>query len=139
MTDQRRQQALTGGDLPDLVAQGWQVGTAWMAIGDVKNGTRAPERPLFGGGAGAIEIAARAEGLRFRSHAPWDEPFRNPRAANVLANDLYSWTAGVNWYPVRYLKLQVNLVREHLADPERRPDAGRAWTTSRVFRVQFAL
>jgi phosphate-selective porin len=139
MTDQRRQQALTGGDLPDLVAQGWQVGTAWMAIGDVKNGTRAPKRPLFGGGAGAIEIAARAEGLRFRSHAPWDEPFRNPRAANVLANDLYSWTAGVNWYPVRYLKLQVNLVREHLADPERRPDAGRAWTTSRVFRVQFAL
>jgi hypothetical protein len=44
----------------------------------------------------------------------------------------------VNWYPVQFVKLQFNLVREHLEDPERRPDPERAFVFSRLFRVQFA-
>ena len=139
MTDERRQQGLSGDDLPDLVADGWHLGAAWMALGDLRNGGTAPKQPLFGGGVGAIQLAMRVEGLRFHSEARWDEPFRNPRAANVLGNDFHAWTAGVNWHPLRHLKLQLNLVREQLGDSERRPEADRAWTLSRVFRVQFSL
>lgn len=136
--DQRRSQGLAGDDLPDLVAEGWHVSGAWMALGGLKGGA-APRDPLFKGGIGAIQLAGRLEALSFSSDAPWDEPFRNPRAANVLGNDFRAWTAGINWYPVRHLKLQLNVIREHLGDPERRPDADASWFTSRVFRVQFSL
>jgi phosphate-selective porin len=84
-------------------------------------------------------VTGRVEALRFGSNADWDEPFRNPRAANVLGNDFLAVTAGVNWYPVRYVKLQLNLVRERLDDPERRPDPARPWVTSRIFRAQFSF
>jgi phosphate-selective porin OprO/OprP len=136
--DQRRGQGLAGDDLPDLLVQGWQLSAAWMAVGGLRNGGT-PRNPLFRGGLGAIQVAARFETLAFSSDADWDDPFRNPRAANVLGNDFRAWTAGVNWYPVRHVKLQLNLLREHLGDPERRPDAARSWFTSRVFRVQFSL
>ena len=136
--DQRDGQGLEGNDLPDLVAQGWVVHGTWMAVGDLRDGN-SPRSPLFTGGAGAIQLAGRFEALGFDSDAAWDDPFRNPRAANVLANDFRAWTAGVNWYPVRYVKLQFNIVREHLGDPERRPVSTRGWSTSRLFRVQFAL
>jgi phosphate-selective porin OprO/OprP len=136
--DQRQGQGLEGDDLPDLIAEGWYVAGTWMAVGDLRNGNM-PRSPLFKGGAGAIQLAGRIEALGFHSDAAWDDPFRNPRAANVLANDFRAWTAGVNWYPVRYVKLQLNIVREHLGDPERRPVSTRAWSTSRLFRVQFAL
>jgi phosphate-selective porin OprO/OprP len=136
--DQRREQGLEGNDLPDLVTEGWYVHGTWMAVGDLRNGNM-PRSPLFKGGAGAIQLAGRIEALGFHSDAPWDDPFRNPRAANVLGNDFQAWTAGINWYPVRYVKLQLNFVREHLGDPERRPVSTRAWSTSRLFRVQFAL
>jgi hypothetical protein len=37
------------------------------------------------------------------------------------------------------VKVQWNVVREHLQDPERRPDPARAWITSQVVRVLFSL
>jgi phosphate-selective porin OprO/OprP len=137
--DDRRRQGLTGEDLPDLVTDGWFVSGAWMALGDLRNGGTTPRQPLFAGGAGAVQVTGRVEALRFGSNADWDEPFRNPRAANVLGNDFLAVTAGVNWYPVRYVKLQLNLVRERLDDPERRPDPARPWVTSRIFRAQFSF
>src|SRR5829696_5744340 len=136
MSDQRVRQGPLRGDLPDLVADGWDVSAAWMAIGDLKNSGTSPRHPLFRGGIGAIQFAGRVEALGFHSDAAWNDPFRNPRAANVLANDFRAWTGGVNWFPVRYMKLQFNVIREHLGDPERRPDPTRGWSTSRVFRVQ---
>jgi hypothetical protein len=45
----------------------------------------------------------------------------------------------VNWFPMRFIKLQGNVIREHVQDPERRPDPARPWGTIGVFRVQFAL
>lgn len=137
--DDRHGQGLAGDDLPDLVADGWQISGTWIAIGDLKDGGRRPRAPLFGGGAGAIQLAGRVESLGFHSDGSWDDAFRNPRAANVLGNDFQAWTLGVNWYPVRYLKLQFNVIRERLDDAERRPDATRPWSTSRLFRVQFSI
>jgi len=64
---------------------------------------------------------------------------RNPRSATVMPNDFRAVTAGVNWYPVRFVKIQFNVIREHLQDPERRPDVARPSVTSGVLRFQFAL
>jgi len=137
--DQRLRQGLVGDDLPDLVADGWHVSSTWIGIGGLKNNGTTPRRSLFRGGIGAIQFAGRFESLGFHSGAASDDPFRNPRAANVLANDFRAWTAGINWFPVRYVKLQLNIIREHLGDAERRPEPTRASSTSRVFRVQFSL
>ena len=48
-------------------------------------------------------------------------------------------TLGVNWTLNRFVKIQVNGIREHLEDPERNPvpNGGAFW--SRVLRLQFVL
>jgi phosphate-selective porin OprO/OprP len=137
--DQRLGQGLGGEDLADVTARGGYVSGTWFIVGDLKSNGTAPRSALFSGGAGAIQLAARIEWLGFISEQSVGQPFRNPRAANILPNDIRSWTVGANWFPVRFVKLQFNLIREHVEDPERRPDPARAWTWSRVFRIQFAL
>ena len=137
--DARTGQSLGGDDLPDVVGRGGYVGGTWTLGGDLKDGGSAPKRGLNAGGPGAIQIAARTEWLGFGSAAADGEPLRNPRAANILRNDLRSATFGVNWYPVRFVKLQFNLIREHISDPDRRPDPTQPVVFSRMFKIQFAL
>jgi hypothetical protein len=45
----------------------------------------------------------------------------------------------MNWYPVRHIKLQMNVIREHIANPTLgpAPDAPTFW--SRVLRFQIDL
>ena len=136
--DQRKRQGLGDEDLADVVGRGWYVSGTSFVLGRLKsNGT--PRTPLAGGGIGAIQIAARLESLAFGSDAPGEEPRRNPRAPNILPNDIRALTLGVNWFPVRFVKVQWNVIREHVQDPDRRPDPARPWGTTGVFRVQFAL
>jgi phosphate-selective porin len=137
--DERKRQGLRDEDLPDVVARGWYVSAASFVLGRLKSNRTAPRTPLLGGGIGAIQLAARVESLQFGSHAPGVEALRNPRAANLLRNDIRALTVGVNWFPVRFVKLQGNVIREHVEDPERRPDPSRPWGTTGLFRVQFAL
>jgi hypothetical protein len=47
-------------------------------------------------------------------------------------------TLGVNWTLNRFVKLQVNGIREHVEDPERNPVSNGAFW-SRVLRLQFVL
>jgi phosphate-selective porin len=136
--DERLAQGLSDEDLPDVVARGWYASGAWTILGALRSNGTGPRRGLVQGGFGAIQLAARAESLGFGSSGSTDEAFRNPRAANVFRNDVRAETYGVNWYPVQFVKLQFNLVREHLEDPERRPDPERAYVFSRLFRLQFA-
>jgi phosphate-selective porin OprO and OprP len=137
--DERRRQGLRGEDLPDVVARGWYVSVTSLVLGRLRSNGIAPRTPLFGGGIGAIQLAARIESLEFRSHAPGVEALRNPRAANLLPNDIRALTLGVNWFPVRFVKLQWNVIREQVEDPERRPDPSRPRGTSGLFRVLFSL
>jgi len=136
--DERLGQSLGNQDLPDVFGTGWYVGGTWTVVGALKANGMAPRRGLERGGVGAIQLAARTEGLGFASDPSADAPFRNPRAANVMPNDIRAQTLGVNWFPVRFVKLQFNVVREHLDDPERRPDPARAFVFSRFVRIQFA-
>jgi hypothetical protein len=46
---------------------------------------------------------------------------------------------GANWILNRFAKLQINVIREHLEDPDRNPvtNGGALW--SRIVRLQFVL
>ena len=137
--DQRRRQGLGDEDLSDVVARGWHVSVTSFVLGRLRSNGTAPRTPLGGGGIGAIQVAARLESLAFGSGASGEEPLSTPRAPNIRPNDIHALTLGVNWFPVRFIKLQGNIIREHLQDPERRPDSARPWGTTGLFRVQFAL
>ena len=137
--DHRTRQGLGDESLPDVIARGWHVSAASFVLGRLKSNGTAPRTPLWRGGIGAIQLAARVESLAFRRSTPGEEPLPSPRAPNLRPNDIHALTLGVNWFPVRFIKLQGNVIREHVQDPERRPDPARPWGTIGVLRVQFAL
>jgi len=126
-------------DLPDLVGRGWYVMGTWVLTGEKKEGGVVPRKALFQGGVGAIEIAGRYEGLRFASADQAEAPSSSPRATTVEANEDSVVTVGVNWYPNRWVKVQVNAIRERFADPARSPIPGQATVVTYVLRVQFVL
>ena len=137
--DERTRQGLGDEDLSDVVARGWHVSATSFVVGRLKSNGTAPRTPLGGGGIGAIQVAARLESLAFGSSTPGADPLPTPRAPNIRPNDIHAVTLGVNWFPIRFIKLQGNIIREHVQDPERRPDPVRPWGTTGLFRVQFAL
>jgi phosphate-selective porin OprO/OprP len=139
LVDQRTRQGLADEDLPDVSARGWHVTATSFVWGRLRAGGTAPRAAVGRGGIGAIQLAGRLESLTFDSDADWDAELRNPRAPHVLSNDIRAATVGVNWYPLRFVKVQLNLIRERLQDPERRPDPESSWITSGVLRFQFAM
>ena len=95
---------------------------------------------MFQGGAGGFELVARFEELRFSSAGTGGEdPFTNPRAANVLPNRDRAITLGGNWYLNRYGRVLFNAVRETIQDPVRSPLADRTRFWTGVIRLQFAM
>ena len=140
LTDQRNGQGVGDVDLPDVIAQGWYLEGTWALTGESKAGGIEPRHPLFQGGAGAVEVAARFDELRFSSDGTGGEPpFTNPRAANILPNRDRVITLGGNWYLNRYGRVLFNAVRETIQDPLRSPlpDRTRFWTG--VLRLQFVM
>ena len=68
VSTERLGESLEDTDLEPLVASGWYVSGTWALTGEKKaDDLTEPRRPLFRGGWGAIEAAARVEGLRFGS------------------------------------------------------------------------
>jgi phosphate-selective porin OprO and OprP len=140
LTDQRNGQGFGDVDLPDVIAQGWYLAGTWALTGERKAGGIEPRHPLFQGGAGALEVVARFDELRFSSDGTGGEPpFRNPRAANILPNRDRVITLGGNWYLNQYGRVLFNAVRETIQDPVRSPlpEKTRYWTG--VLRLQFAM
>jgi phosphate-selective porin len=123
-----------------VIAQGWYLSGSWALTGEQKAGGIEPRRPFLQGGAGAVEVAARIEEMRFGSASTAGEPpFANPRAANILQNRDRVLTLGANWYLNRFGRVVFNAVRETIQDPARSPlsDRTRFWTG--VLRLQFVL
>jgi len=138
--DERKGQGLGEVDLPDVIGQGWYVSGTWAITGQRKAGGIEPRRwsPLRG--AGAVEVTARIEALRFGSQGATDDPpFRNPRAANLLENRDRVVTLGVNWYLNRVSRILINFTRETIADPERSPALGETTYRGVAARLQFNL
>jgi phosphate-selective porin OprO/OprP len=138
VADQRRGEGIDDEDLPDAVAEGWYLSGTWIVTGEKKTDHVKPDHPLLRGGIGAIEAVARIEDFRFGSRPAGEGVSRDPRA-RVMAEDAdRAVTGGVNWYPVRRLKLQFALIRERI---ERRGVLvqGRTPAWARILRLQVAL
>jgi phosphate-selective porin OprO/OprP len=140
VTDARDGQGLRGNDLNSARASAFYVQGTWVITGDRKNRPVEPKGPLFLGGAGAIEIAARFERIWFDSKATGEPAFSNSRADVILPTGDKVATFGVNWYFNRWTKLQLNGIHEELEDAGRTPllDGGtKFWSI--VVRAQLAL
>ena len=138
--DQRIDQGLRGGTLNDAVSRAWYVSGGWVLTGERSAKAVVPRHPLFMGGVGAVQLAARYEQLRFDSKGTGEPAFSNSRAEVILPNSDKVLTLGVNWYLNRWMKLQMNAIHEELQDNGRTPllDGGtKFWST--VFRAQIAL
>lgn len=137
--EQRRGQGRANDSLAPLSVVGWYVTGTWIVTGERKTGNVTPRRSVLQRGLGAVEVTGRLERFVIGDGSEAFEPVANPRADLVPAKGERAFTAGVNWYPHRWLKLQVNLVHETLTgavvDPASRPQP----FISRAFRVQFAL
>jgi phosphate-selective porin OprO/OprP len=139
VSDERLGQGLLDEDLPPLVWQGWYVAGAWVVTGEKRAGGVEPRRPLFQGGIGAVEAAGRYDRLEAGSHAPGEPPETNQRAVHFVGNAEGIWTIGINWYVNRWVKIQLNGIRETFDDIDRSPRPGRDTFMTGVCRLQFVL
>ena len=127
LMDERKQQAVTGEDLSNLIVRGAYVTGVWRVVGEPgKKGT-------------AVDVSGRFDRLAFSSGNTTDEAFTNPRADHVAPLSQRAWPIGATWTVNRWVRVQANAVREQLIDPlgvrDLAPTA--PWTT--VMRLQFGL
>jgi hypothetical protein len=125
LADERRGQSVEDGDLTPLIAAGWYV-----------SGTRTlvQERRW----PGTLELAGRIERIAFNSASLVAMPSASPRADVVLGGRDTALTLGLNWSPIRWIRVQANVIRETVAAADggaARP--GPLW--SRALRFQVAL
>jgi phosphate-selective porin len=141
VTDQRRKQGLGDQDLADARARSWYVSGTWILTGEGKSRPVKAANEFMRSGFGALEAAARYERLWFDSVASDDSStgFRSPRADSIFPRGEKALTLGLNWTVNRWSKLQFNVIRERVEDPESNPvpNGGSSW--SRVLRFQFVL
>jgi phosphate-selective porin len=132
--DTRERQGLADQDLPDARARAWYVSGAWVLTGEDKERPVEPKRRM-----GAVELVGRYERLWFDSMSGEEPALRNPRAALILPGGERAVTVGVNWYFTRWIKLQMQAIREHAQDPERSSLAGGEAFWSQIFRFQVGI
>lgn len=127
LSDQRKQQAVTGEDLSDLIVRGSYLTAIWRAYG--KHSQKGP----------AVDISARFDRISFGSANQTDEAFTNPRADHLAPLSQRTLTVGATWIVNRYLRVQGNAVRQQLVDPlgVRELVDIAPWTS--LLRVQFGL
>ena len=154
MASERLGQSVEDLDLPSLTASAWYVHGTWVVTGEKKTaGADEPKRPLFEGGFGSLEFAARVEGVRFSSagagpsfDVAQSRPTTGPRAETILPHRDGAITLGVNWSPNRWIRVQGNLIRDTISIPTGEAplsgplvDGPSSSFWSRVVRFRFAL
>jgi phosphate-selective porin OprO and OprP len=140
-TDDRLQQGLGDQDLPDARSQSWYASATWILTGEKKARPVKAASEFLTAGFGAVEVGARYERLWFDSVGTTGTgvALRNPRAENIFPSGVRALTIGVNWTLNRWLKLQINGIRQDVEDVELNSAAisGAFW--SRVVRLQIVL
>ena len=140
VSDDRLAQGIGDEDLPDARARSWYVSGTWILTGEDKKRPVKAAEPFAQGGIGAIELAVRYERMWFDSTpVGQDVPLRNPRAETIFPSGDKALTLGVSWTLNRFVKIQVNGIREQVEDPQRNPVPNGAAFWSRVIRFQFVL
>lgn len=140
VSDDRLQQGIRGQDLTDARARAWYVSGTWVLTGEDKTRPLKAAEPFVQGGIGAIELAIRYERMWFDSTPELQSPgLRNPRAETIFPSGDRALTLGINWTLNRFVKIQVNGIREHVEDPQRNPVPNTDAFRSRVIRFQFVI
>jgi phosphate-selective porin len=126
--DSRLGEAATNGDLSDLVVDGASVSGVWRVVGGVNQSRH------------AVDVAARFDRLTFTSADRTEEPSTSPRANHIAPMRKDTWTIGASWFVNRWVKFQVNAIREQSSDPLHvRDDVLPAATWRSLMGVQFAM
>jgi phosphate-selective porin OprO/OprP len=140
VTDERSVLSVEDTNLSPLTSEGWYLSGTWAITGEKKSsGLDTPRRPIFGGGYGAVEVAARVERLEFRGGAGGQAPSTSPRAEVILGNGDRVLTFGANWYLNRWVKVQGNVIRESIDNPAQGPLPSQPTFWSRVVRLQLSI
>jgi phosphate-selective porin len=140
LTEERLGLSVEDTDLPPYEHKGWYVSGTWALTGEEKaKGLDQPKKPINKGGVGAIEVAGRVEHITFGSAASDEPPSNSPRARVPFGNGDKITTFGVNWYPIHWVKIQIDFIHEVITDPSRGPLPSKAGFNSRIIRFQFAL
>ncbi len=126
-------------DLSDFIGTAWYTGATWIVTGEDKDSDVQPNNPLFGGGIGVVEIGVRYDQLTFESASKSGSDFTNPRADYLTPNTDSTLTFGVNWLPVRWVKVVANGIRQTFDDVNRAPIIGTAGYWSGLLRLQVAF
>jgi phosphate-selective porin len=126
MTTERKGQGSVFDDLPTEVARGWSASATWLVTGDKKQRTIKPDHPLNHGGIGAVELGARYDSLTADDDGP-DAGFEGAgsRARNIRRAGGKTWTGGISWWPLEYVRLEGNAVVERFDDPLLAPVPGK--------------
>jgi phosphate-selective porin len=125
--DSREGESVTGGNLSDLIVDGGYVSGTWRLVGSSRRSRQ------------AVDAAVRFERLGFGSADTSDLPSLSPRAAHIAGLRQDAVTVGVNWSVTRWVKVQINGIRESVFDVSgiRREVMPTRWRS--LMRLQFAM
>lgn len=118
LREQRLGQGSTSQDIPDVRGRGWSVQASYLLTGEKKASTVTPTKSVFQGGKGALEIAARVEGLKFDDTGdPEGFAGYGNRTRNIAPSGATAIAAGLNYWASDFLKFQGNALWESYNDP----------------------
>lgn len=138
--DARQGQGASFEDLPDLVGRGWSASAHFLLNGHRRRGFVEPGQGLFHG-MGTIEASLRYEQLLFDdAGSATGLSSASLRAADVRDTSASALTAGLSWWPTRWMRLIGNASWERFGSGDVAPEQGRSgdyFTLST--RLQFRL
>jgi phosphate-selective porin len=138
-SEQRLGQSNRNEDLSDFLGTAWYTSATWILTGEDKDSDVTPNDPLFSGGIGVVELGVRYDRLTFESASKEGPDFTNPRSDHLTPNADSTVTFGVNWMPIRWVKVVANGIRQSFSDVNRVPVAGTADYWSGLIRLQVAF
>ena len=137
--EERLGQSNRNADLSDFIGTAWYTSATWILTGEDKDSDVTPNDPLFGGGIGVVEVGVRYDRLTFESVSKEGPDFTNPRSEHLTPNTDSTLTFGVNWMPIRWVKVVANGIRQTFDDVNRAPIVGTAGYWSGLLRLQVAF
>jgi phosphate-selective porin OprO/OprP len=137
--EERLGQSNRNQDLSDYIGTAWYTTATWIVTGEDKDSDVEPNNPLFGGGIGVVELGIRYDRLPFESASTEGLDFTNPRSDHLTPNTDSTLTFGVNWLPIRWVKVVANGLRQTFDDVNRAPVLGTESYWSGLLRLQVSF
>lgn len=126
-------------DLSAFLSTGWYASGTVILTGENKSDDVVPDKPLFRGGIGAIELGARYDELAFGSAKHEGTPFTNPRSDNLIGAKDKTWTFGLNWFTSAWVRVVANAIHEEFVDAAKTPVNGTTSFWAGLVRLQIVF